>query len=71
MVNNMPIAAPFIVEAIGDPDTLVNALKIPRGPAEELAAFGMIEIRKAKNIKIKAFTGSTGFNFAKAVKEGS
>lgn len=68
MVNNTPVAAPFKVEAIGDPDTLENALKIPGGTAEQLAVLGMIKIDKSKSISINGYTGSTNFRYAKPGK---
>ena len=33
-VNSTPIAVPFVIKAIGDPDALESALKMPGGPAD-------------------------------------
>lgn len=63
-VNATPIAAPFIVKAIGDPLTLENGLKLPGGPAEGLFPLEMIDITRQPDITLPAFKGSTRLNLA-------
>jgi uncharacterized protein YlxW (UPF0749 family) len=58
-VNSTPIAAPFFIKAIGDPETLENALKMPGGPADGLFLLGMIEVAKQPDLVLPAFKGST------------
>lgn len=64
-VNATPIAAPFVLKAIGDPETLENGLKMPGGPAEGLFPLEMIEISRQPDITVPAFKGSTRLNVGK------
>jgi len=65
-VNSTPIAVPFVIKAIGDPDALESALKMPGGPADAAGLFitDMIQISKEKEITVPAFKGSTRMNLA-------
>ncbi len=64
-VNSTPIAAPFVIKAIGDASTLENALKMPGGPADGLFLLNMIEITREQDILIPAFKGSTRLNLCR------
>lgn len=71
-VNNTKIGSPFIIKAIGDPITLENALMIHGGVYDSLTAWGLeIEINKATDIVIPAYSGLINFQYAKPITEGS
>jgi uncharacterized protein YlxW (UPF0749 family) len=67
MINNVPLASPFEVRAIGDPATLVGALNIPRGFMESIQSFdpAMARIERRPLVKVPAYTGTTDFRFAR------
>jgi len=48
------IAAPFVIQAIGNPDSLRSALMMPGGVYDQLKDFVTINIKNSNNIKIKA-----------------
>lgn len=71
LVNSTQIAPPFVIKAIGKPETLENGLKIPGGVADGLILLDMIEITRQTDIVIPAYTGSTRFNYAVPSKNTS
>jgi len=67
-VNNNRIAPPFEIRAIGDPETLEKALKMPSGIVDVLSPLGFdISIQKANKIKIERYKGNVEFKFAQPV----
>ncbi len=57
-INGTRLSAPFIVSAIGDPQTLESALKIPGGVVDNLTPWGInISITPFENIIIPAYDG--------------
>ncbi|GAV21780.1 DUF881 domain-containing protein [Carboxydothermus pertinax] len=50
------IAAPFVIQAIGNPDALRSSLMMPGGVYDQLKDFITINIKTSENIKIKALT---------------
>lgn len=70
LVNSTQIAGPqFIIKAIGKPETLEGALKLPMGVADGLFLLDMIEVTREPDIVVPAYTGSTRFNFAQPVAQ--
>ncbi|MBM3269375.1 MAG: DUF881 domain-containing protein [Candidatus Sericytochromatia bacterium] len=66
LVNKSRIAPPFVIRAIGDPDTMVNALKMRGGIVEYLQFYGIqVNISKKSEVLVPAFSGSTLRKFAK------
>ena len=65
LVNSIPVAAPFVLKAIGKPETLEGALKLPGGPVVGLVLLDMIQITKQPDILIPAYSGSTRCVYAK------
>jgi uncharacterized protein YlxW (UPF0749 family) len=68
-VNDVPMAAPFKIIAIGPPDLLESALKMPGGIMDEFRFIqgisrGMVQIRKSDNLTVPAYSGSTSFKYA-------
>lgn len=67
LVNSVQLAAPYVIKAIGSPETLQRALELPGGPAESLFLLNMIEVRKQPDITVPAYKGSTRMNWARPV----
>jgi uncharacterized protein YlxW (UPF0749 family) len=66
LVNKTRIAPPFSIRAIGDPETMVNALKMRGGIVEYLQFYGIqVNISKKSEVLVPAFSGSTLRKFAK------
>ena len=71
-VNGTKISTPFIIKAIGDPVTLENSLMMRGGVYDSLTAWGLkIEINKATDLVIPAYSGLINFEHATPVTEGS
>lgn len=58
-VNWEPVAAPFTIEAVGDPATLGSALKMPNGIVDSLKNNGAIGVKVSSlnDLKLPAATG--------------
>ena len=67
LVNNVPLVPPYIITAIGDPDTLFGGLNLPAGVLEPMRRFdpAMVTVEKKTDIMIPAYTGSTEVKHAK------
>lgn len=68
-VNDIKMASPFVIHAIGDPNTLMGALRTPGGVLSDIinADPKMVEMHPREKVRIPAYTGSTQFRFAKPV----
>ncbi len=65
-VNRKLLAAPFVIEAIGDPEHMVNSLKIKGGILETLQFYGLqVTAKKLSKVSIPAYKGNVGFDYAK------
>ncbi|MCL6559007.1 MAG: DUF881 domain-containing protein, partial [Firmicutes bacterium] len=66
------LAAPFVITAIGDPDTMANALKMRGGVIDTLQQFWGIQvsIRKLSQVTVPAYKGSRVFTYARTVGGG-
>ncbi|HHW57693.1 MAG TPA: DUF881 domain-containing protein [Clostridia bacterium] len=70
-VNSVRFAAPYVIKAIGDPDTLEAALKLKGGVVDTLATWGIeVNIKKSDKIIIKKYDGVIKFRYAKPLIEG-
>ncbi len=68
-VNNTKQAAPFEIKAIGNPDTLENALRMPGGAVEQSNFYGVdVTIKKSNKLLIKKYTGASTFKYAQVVE---
>ncbi len=68
-INNTKLAAPFEIKAIGNPDTLENALRMPGGAIDEAGFYGIdVTIKKSNKLLIKKYTGAGTFKFAQTVE---
>ena len=69
-VNNVRYSPPYDIRAIGEPQTLENALKMRGGVVETLQFWGIqISIKKEDAVNIPSYKGTFRFEYAKPVKE--
>lgn len=72
-VNDVAMAPPFVISAIGPPDVLESALEMRGGiieqfrPIEGLGS-GMVQVRKKRHLTVPAYSGSTLFKYAATVE---
>ena len=69
-VNNVRSAPPFEVRAIGDVDSLEQALKMRGGVAETLKVWGIqLEIQQAADVYIPPYKGNLHYTYAQETEE--
>lgn len=59
IVNGIKSAAPFVVTAIGNPDTLESALNMPGGVLQTLQDFVQISVAKKERVLLPAYVGDS------------
>lgn len=70
-INNNYYAPPFVIKAIGDPDTLEAGLNIRDGVVDIMRAFQIeVSIAKANKLEIPKYNGQVSFTHAETVKTG-
>jgi uncharacterized protein YlxW (UPF0749 family) len=71
LVNSIPLVPPYVIQAIGDPDTLWGGLNLPYGVLDQMRRYDplMFKIERKKDIQIPAYTGSTEVRFAEPAKD--
>jgi uncharacterized protein YlxW (UPF0749 family) len=70
-VNGNRIAPPFVVTAIGDPNSLESSLNLKGGVLEGLQFWGIqTSIEKPKEVIVPGYSGTIKFKYASPVKEG-
>lgn len=69
LVNTSKIAPPFVIKAIGDPDTLHSGVLIKNGYLESLKVIGIqVQVQKVDDINIPAYAGLAKFNYSEPVQ---
>ncbi len=70
-MNDIKIATPVRIRALGDPDALFGAMNMPGGQLAEIRLTDetMAQLEKVDAQQVPAFTGSTQMRFAKVPKE--
>ncbi len=68
-INSVPIAVPFVVRAIGNPDTLYGGLNMQLGVLDQIRQYdaAMVKMERVAQVELPAFTGSTEVKYAKPV----
>ncbi|MBQ3615820.1 MAG: DUF881 domain-containing protein [Anaerotignum sp.] len=62
MVNGVRVAAPFEINAVGEPDVLQSALYFPGGVVDNLAPWGIeISVQKQEAVEVPAYTQTALF----------
>ncbi len=69
-INERKYASPFVIKAIGNPDTLAGGVKMPGGIYDDLDQLGMVTMVKSNSIRIPGYPGVPKFRYAKLVTEG-
>lgn len=57
IVNGIKSAAPFVISAIGNPETMESALNLPGGVLHSLQDFVQIDLVKKDKLQLPAFVG--------------
>ncbi|MGN7470024.1 DUF881 domain-containing protein [Brevibacillus sp. SAFN-007a] len=57
IVNGIKSAAPFVISAIGNPETMESALNLPGGVLHSLRDFVQIDLVKKDKLQLPAFVG--------------
>jgi uncharacterized protein YlxW (UPF0749 family) len=67
LINNVPLASPFEIRAIGDAAAMAGGLNIPEGFIQFIHSYdpAMARIEKRAKIQVPAYSGATDFRFAK------
>ncbi len=69
-INNTRYAAPFVIKAIGDPDTMEQSLMMRSGIVSELENFQIeVTVVKSQDITVEASRQNLTFTYAVPVKE--
>ncbi|MCL6638308.1 MAG: DUF881 domain-containing protein [Firmicutes bacterium] len=67
MNKNKRLAPPYVITAIGNPDTMENSLKMKGGVAETLQFWGIqVAVKKMPQVTVPAYTGGFRFEYAQA-----
>jgi len=62
------LVPPYVITAIGDPETLEASLKMKGGVIDSLRYWGIeVDVKKHPVVVIKAYKGATGFKYARPV----
>jgi len=70
LVNESRLAAPFVISAIGNPQTLESSLKLRGGVLENFKFWGIkADVVKSDKVRVPAFKGNRSFEFGKTVPE--
>lgn len=67
LINDVKIASPVVIRAIGDAKTLMGGLEMPDGILSNFREVdpGMVQIEEMKTLRLPAFVGTTTRRFAK------
>lgn len=69
LVNTSKIAPPFVIKAIGDPDTLKSGVLIKNGYLDNLKVIGIqVQVQESQDIQVPAYAGLTKFDYSKPVQ---
>ncbi len=70
-VNNIPMAPPFSIAAIGSPKALAAIIAMPGGVASQIKAFdpAMFSVREAATLTLPAYSGESGPRYARPLAE--
>ena len=59
------LAPPFVINAIGDPVTMENALRMRGGVIESLKVWGIqVDVKKQDRVLVPAYSGAVSYEFA-------
>jgi len=65
--KNKRLAPPYVIKAIGNPDTLEGSIKMKGGVAETLQFWGIqVGVKKIPQVTVPPYSGGISFDYAKA-----
>lgn len=65
--KNKRLAPPYVITAIGNPDTLEGSIKMKGGVAETLQFWGIqVVVKKIPQVTVPPYSGGISFDYAKA-----
>lgn len=71
-INNVRVGAPFVITAIGNPETLESALRIREGIVDTLTYFGIgITVKRENAVTIPAYKRPLRFDYATPATGGN
>jgi uncharacterized protein YlxW (UPF0749 family) len=72
LINNVPVAPPFEIKAIGNKDTMMSALLINGGARDTISEKDpqMFSVDKADALTLPAFAGAAPVRYSKSAPEG-
>lgn len=66
LVNKTRLAPPFVIRAIGEPDTMMAALQLRGGVVEYLQFYGIqVTISKKPDIQVPMYVGGSSYQYAR------
>ena len=69
-VNGRRASAPFVIDAIGDTDTMYNALMMRGGVVDVLKQWSIqVEVTEVDELLIKAYDGTLEYRYAQTLKD--
>ena len=69
-INTVPTAPPYVIKAIGNPDTIESTLTIRFGIIEQMKSYGLrIDIDKKDQLEVPRYSGIIKYRYAKPVTE--
>ena len=69
-INTVPTAPPYIIKAIGNPETIESTLTIRFGIIEQMKSYGLrIDIKQKNIIEVPRYSGIIKYRYAKPVTE--
>jgi uncharacterized protein YlxW (UPF0749 family) len=71
LINDVKVASPIVVKAIGDPKTLLGALNLNGGILSEIRSSDpdMVQVEQDKLLKMDPYAGQTTYHFAAVPKD--
>ncbi|MGE5508275.1 MAG: DUF881 domain-containing protein [Chitinophagales bacterium] len=70
-INRTRVGAPFVIQAVGNADTLESAMRLRGGVLEALRTWGIkVRIERSDRMIIPAYTGSLEYEFARPLGVG-
>ena len=71
LVNDVKIASPVVIRAIGDPNTIMGAMNMPGGVLAEIRQTdpNMVQIEPVKSQELPEYVGNTTHKYAKPPKD--
>jgi len=69
-IDAVPIASPIVIRVIGDADTLLGGMNLPLGVLSEIRQTdpAMVQLERAKTMKLPAYSGPTTKRYATVPK---